>query len=148
MARIPRDHPRQQRARHVEEALDVRVDHVVPVVVLPLLHGVQAAGQAGVVDQDVDGHALAFQPVRESDHAGAVSNVEDAGTDLGAAAPRDVRRHGLQPVTPAADQDGVHTRVGQAPGGRFADTGRGPRHDCGLSSDSVHERFWCGLPGR
>jgi hypothetical protein len=47
-------HARNHGARHVEQALDVGVDHLFPVLNLAHVELVQAAAQAGVVDQNVD----------------------------------------------------------------------------------------------
>ena len=138
MARVPRDHSRQDRPRHVEKALDVGVDHVVPVVVLPLLHGVQAAGQSRVVDEDVGGHPLALQASDEFIHLGAVPHVEGGGDALKPAGARDLPRQRLQPFAPAPGQHETHPHRGQGVRTGLADSGRRAGHDCGLSSDSIH----------
>ncbi len=48
------DHIRQDQPRHVQQAFDVGVDHLIPIVGLGGPGGIGAFGQAGVVDEDRD----------------------------------------------------------------------------------------------
>ena len=54
MAAPAHHHSRYHGARDVEEAFDVGVDHLVPVLDSAHVELVEAAAEAGVVDQDVD----------------------------------------------------------------------------------------------
>ena len=55
MTVIKAHHPGHHEASHVEQSLDVGVNHLVPVLEVALVFGLQTACQSGVVDKHVDG---------------------------------------------------------------------------------------------
>ena len=53
MTRAPLHHARQDRARHVEQAFEVRVDHPIPVVSRSFVQEVPSHRETGVVQQEI-----------------------------------------------------------------------------------------------
>jgi hypothetical protein len=82
-----RDHLRQERTGHVDQARAVGFDHLLPLVEVGLGGRLQSEGQPRVVDQDVDLGEVGREFGREPLDAGAVAHVEgqreqDVGTEF------------------------------------------------------------------
>ena len=84
MSAVALHHAWHHEARHSEQALDVGVDHSVPVVVGALVFGFEAEGEAGVVDEHVDGFPFGGQGLDALGCLGAVAHVEDERQHIGA----------------------------------------------------------------
>src|SRR6266478_1542062 len=80
-ARSPRQHVPAEGAAAPEQAVQIDVDDVEPVLILDALRRRLAAGDAGVVDQDVDAPVSAHQIVGDRVNARALRHVHD--DDLG-----------------------------------------------------------------
>ena len=72
---------RHHRARHVEHAADIGVEHRAHVVVLERRKLI-VADDAGVVDQDVDAPAAIGDALDRGGRRGRVAHVEALGRDL------------------------------------------------------------------
>jgi hypothetical protein len=115
------DHPGEHGARQVDQALAVGVDHLVPVVEVGALRRLEALGEAGVVDQDVDrGKRGRQRPHRALDGL-AVAHVELEGEHAIAELGDELR----QPVGAARACDDPGTAGGKLPHGRRAEPGAG-----------------------
>ena len=113
-----RDHLRQERAGHVDQAGAVGLDHLLPLADVGPGGGLQPEGQARVVDQDVDLGELGRQRGGDPLHTGPVPDVEgqreqDAGSELVG--------QGAEPLGPAGRGDHPVAAGGEPPGGRGAE---------------------------
>ena len=123
LATVALHHARHQRAAHVEQALDVGVDHRVPVVEVATLQRVEAQGQSGVVDQHVDLGPVGLQAAADVKHLLLVSHVE--AERLRTHAQRlDALGQRLEQVVSAARDDHVVALFGKAQRASLTDAAR------------------------
>ena len=113
------DQPRQQQARAVEQALDVGVDHGVPVVQVAGLRRVGAQRQAGVVDQAAQGGELFRQVVHGRAHRRAVAHVQGQRQHPGLR--RKLTGQGLQTLLATAGEHQRPAGLGETTGAGFAE---------------------------
>ena len=76
MAPIPFDHPRQQRTRDGSKTGAVGLDHLIPVVEIGALRGLQPEGEPRVVDEHVDRREIRGQPLGQGLHGGSLAHVQ------------------------------------------------------------------------
>jgi hypothetical protein len=114
------DQPRQQHSRGVHQALDVGVHHRLPLVQVAALGGVDAEGQAGVVDEAAQGGEVGRQAVDGGLHGGAVAHVHGQRQHRGGG--RQLGRQRLQAVLAAAGDDQLPAGGGKAPRAGLAET--------------------------
>ena len=74
-------HAWRDKARHIQQSLDVGVDHALPILQKAILHGVELDGQSGIVDEDI--HVAEFHR----------HTVDSLLTSLGVAHIKDQREH-------------------------------------------------------
>jgi hypothetical protein len=127
VASPPLHHPRQNRAGHREHALDIGVDHLVPVAHVAAVDRVERPAEARIVDQDSDLRPLGGQLGQHVRHHGGVAHVEREGVHLGSVFPLEVRGQRLEPIGAPGDQE--QPRAGGCKGARarLADSGGGTR---------------------
>ena len=140
-------HERHARAREEQEALDVGVQHAVPIVVKPLVKGPLPDGEARVVDQRGQGIGLGTCAQVGELHQGVhallgrltVAHVPCANMNFCAFAPAH-GGHVLKPCLAAARQQEVPTLLRQLNGGRPLQTRR-TRLKSTPTDDSCFFRF-------
>jgi len=133
MAAAARDHPRQHRAGHVEQALDVGVDHLFPVLQVGLVDLVEPAREPRVVDQDV--HRLpAFGQGRDGGcDCLCIAHVQHDRVGLDAVLCGQFPGQRVEAFLAARGQDQVDALGGQRPRGRRADARSHARHERNLT---------------
>ena len=124
MAALAGNHTRHDDARHPQEALDVGVYHRFPVVEATFVFGLQAQGQAGIVDEDV--HLVPLRGQAGYGFLGglAVADVEAEGKrfrTLGGQLGLNL----LQPASVPPGQYKAVARLGKLPGAGQPDTAGG-----------------------
>ena len=123
MAPLPvLDHHPRDGARDVEQTLDVRVNHLVPVHRVALVDVLEPGSQSGIVDQYVDRAEMAGQRVDRALGLETVAHVESEDQRLDAEFLFQAVVEGLQPVRPTTGDDQIVTQFGQRPcgGGSYA----------------------------
>jgi len=82
MPPAPRDHARDDGACDIQQALDVGIDHLLPIVDGAGVDLVEPAAQSSVVDQDVDLAEVVGKGLKALRHGVPVADVELDGEDL------------------------------------------------------------------
>src|SRR6266566_803751 len=119
---------RQAEASHAHQAVDVRLEHRLLVLVASFPERVAAETEACVVDEDVESAELAERRLDEPFAALLVGDVE-LELDLG-----------LQLIDAARTAGYASALPGECGRGRRADAARGARDDRGLSLEARHNR--------
>ena len=122
-------HGGHDEACHGEQTLDVGLDHGVPVVVAAFVLGFEAEGEAGVVDEDIDGEKLLTDGGNGLAGGLAVADVEAEGLHVGACLPQlfsDVVELLLAP----AGYHEVIAATGEALGAAASDAAGGTGDQC------------------
>src|SRR5581483_8992288 len=81
VATAARHHAGHDSAGDVEQTFDVGVDHLLPVLTLAFVQLVEAAAEAGVVDQNVDVSPFLRQGGDGALHGGVIGDVELESVD-------------------------------------------------------------------
>lgn len=113
-------------ARHRQQAFDVGVDHRIPIVIVAFLLGIKAEGEAGVVDEDVDGFPFVGEGFEGSAAGVAVSDVEDEHVGIAAEFPA----LAMKLLYVAACEDEAIAGFKKVAGAGFSDSGGGAGDHC------------------
>ncbi len=119
------DHSGNDRARHVEQALDVGVDHLFPVLDVAEVELVEAAAEARIVDEDVDFGPLRRQAVNRVLHGAVIADVEIDGVDGGRSPFQGRGRHFGEFPGPARCQQEARSFGGKGKSSSRANAGAG-----------------------
>jgi len=130
------DHAGKDGAGDVEEPLDVRVDHLFPVADEPAGQLVQAAGETGVVDQDVDGAPGLGQPGDGFVDGRLLAHVEPECMDGGLVLRLERFGQLLDPFASASAHQDLCSLGGEGPGRGLPDPGA----RAGDEDDLIFER--------
>ena len=79
---VAADHTRHDEACHRQQTLDVRVDHLVPVVEIALVFWFETTGESRVVDEDVDSLPFGWHTLDGTARSLTVADVEGEGEDV------------------------------------------------------------------
>ena len=141
----------------VEQALDVGVDHLFPVLDFAHVELVEAAAEAGVVDQDVDLGPLGRQIVDGVLHGAMVAHIKVDGVHRGGAALHGLRGDLGEAAGAAGSQQetGSFGGKGKSSGRSDAGAGSGDEDDLSFKAhdpilancyvgrrDGCYERVW------
>ena len=132
-----RCHMRQRGGDAVEHALDVDVDHSVPVLDLAALER-RVRHQPGIVDDHVD---PAVQPHRAVDQALDLLALGDVGLHDGVAAARQLLGQRLEPIDPPRAEHELRALRGEQPRRRLAEPAAGAGDDDDFAFDIVAHVF-------
>ncbi len=134
---------RRHGPRRAQIADDLDVDVVQQVLtdhLLDLAGGRHAAGNRGVVDQDVDAAQLAHGRGHQGVHRGVIASVDGHGDDASAGVARQLGRSGLERFGAARGDDHLDALLGQLPGDGLADAAASTGDDGALALQlQVHE---------
>src|SRR3954451_6764004 len=129
----------------IEHALDVDVDHAIPLVDLELVEG-RERHQAGVVDEHVQAPKALPDEVDEGGHLLTARDIKGLVLDL-AAMMANVGRERLQPLGAARAQDDGCTALGEQARGGLSDAAARARDGDDLAFDLRHDALlssgWC-----
>src|SRR6185436_8766109 len=131
-------HPVPHRLGHVEHAAEVDVDHLAPLAAIHPLHR-RIAGDARIVDEDVDGPELALHLAHALDARVEVGYVPLEALDPGALG--ELARPFL--IAGIIGRD-LHAHVAQRHADCFADAARTARHDRHSSHQNPPPAFGSG----
>lgn len=81
MALISLDHAGQNGSGHIHESFYIGVNHGLPIIYIRLLGAGKPEGQAGIVDEDIDGAKLFGKLGNTLLHLYSVADVKDNGMD-------------------------------------------------------------------
>ncbi|MCY1399011.1 hypothetical protein D9M71_140600 [compost metagenome] len=118
------DQPRQQQAGAVHQALDIGVDHGVPVVQVAVGCRVSAQSQAGIVDKAGELVELCRQTCNGLFHGLAITHVQHQAVYPGLL--REFGTQGIQALFTAPGQHQRPARLGETAGTGFAKSRGGP----------------------
>ena len=124
---------RQGRGDAVEHALDVDVDHAVPVFHLAALER-RVRHEARVIKDDVDAAVLLDCSVNEAAHLRHVGNIRADGSARGQ---RKLFGQLLNSLDPSCAQHQLRTEPGEAACRRFAQTAARASNDDHFAFDSI-----------
>ena len=131
------NHTGYDEARHREQALDIGVDHGLPVIEVALVFGFEAEGQAGIIDEYVDLLPLLGQAFDGLAGGLAVADVEGEDEHLGALGLQ-LLADGFQLLYVTASQDESVAIGGELARAAEANAARGACNQYGL----VHILMW------
>jgi len=131
------EHVRQDRPRDVEQALEIGVDHPVPVVRVAFLEGREAGRETGVIDQHVRHRAGGDERVHRGVHGCAVPHIDPGDVDRHAAG-TELRLELLEPIEPPRPEDEMRPVRGEPPGARGADARARASDQDQLPGDAAH----------
>ncbi len=134
----PGDHVRHDRPAHVQQPLQVGVDHAIPVFGVAFVNLGQAAGEPRVVDEDVRHATGAHQGLRGPLDGRAVSHVDHGERERHPVLRTELGRQLFEAIGAPSPEDQVSAFGGEPPRARLPDPRARPRDENQLPLDSVH----------
>ena len=127
------DHHARNDPGDIEQSLDVRIDHLVPVQRIALVDRFKARSQPRIINQDVDRAEMRGQRLDRRFGLDALADIESQRMYFDAVLLFEFVAQFLQAAAPPRRNDQIVPRSGQFPCDSFADPRRSARNQCCLT---------------